>query len=537
MKKDTFEIGLCMAGAVSAGAYTAGVVDYLIEALEEWEKKRGQEGVPTHHVIIKAIGGASAGGMTGIIAASALNNAIEPIKTSDPNDLFKPRPENKLYHSWVDLSDDDMFPLMLDNADIEDGKIYSLLNSNFIDEISKKAMLVDKENWIERKYVDNNMKFFTTFTNLEGLKYNTKFRGNQIFDDYLISRHNDYGAFVLNTSQTGYKDDGWIPVDFQNDVNLDLVRHASMATGAFPVGLRSRKIKRDKSYVNDHKWHKDITSRNPVSDIPYEALIVDGGTINNEPFERVKELLSGVDKNHEKCSSTVMMIDPFPSEAEKFDVDDDGLFQVIGATLSAMLGHLRTKPEVLEEALEDDDASQFLVAPRRKINGEWKEGSRAIACGFLGGFGGFIHKEFRIHDYFLGRANCERFLREHFTVPIDTSNPIFVDGYKDIPKDQFVSADGKWRQIIPIFTPKKNEMYMPDFSGGSNWPVRNEKDVDRFKKLIKKRAGKVIMNMVDYSWKQRLLLSIGNWVVIKGKLANAVLGTIKSSMKEHKLLK
>jgi hypothetical protein len=31
--QDTFYVGLCMAGAVSAGAYTAGVMDYLLEAL------------------------------------------------------------------------------------------------------------------------------------------------------------------------------------------------------------------------------------------------------------------------------------------------------------------------------------------------------------------------------------------------------------------------------------------------------------------------------------------------------------------------
>ena len=34
-EQNTFYVGLCMAGAVSGGAYTAGVLDYLIEALEE----------------------------------------------------------------------------------------------------------------------------------------------------------------------------------------------------------------------------------------------------------------------------------------------------------------------------------------------------------------------------------------------------------------------------------------------------------------------------------------------------------------------
>ena len=53
-----FQIGLCMAGAVSAGSYTAGVIDYLTEALEEWEKRKGTAGIPTHEVEIPVMGGA-----------------------------------------------------------------------------------------------------------------------------------------------------------------------------------------------------------------------------------------------------------------------------------------------------------------------------------------------------------------------------------------------------------------------------------------------------------------------------------------------
>src|ERR1700761_9754118 len=82
--QDTFYVGLCMAGAVSAGAYTAGVMDYLLEALAEWEKRRGQPGVPTHRVQIPVMGGASAGGMTSVMAATSLNNPLPPIdKPSD----------------------------------------------------------------------------------------------------------------------------------------------------------------------------------------------------------------------------------------------------------------------------------------------------------------------------------------------------------------------------------------------------------------------------------------------------------------------
>jgi hypothetical protein len=39
----------------------------------------------------------------------------------------------------------------------------------------------------------------------------------------------------------------------------------------------------------------------------------------------------------------------------------------------------------------------------------------------MGGFGGFLHKEFRRHDYELGRQNCQRFLAHWFGV--DKNNP------------------------------------------------------------------------------------------------------------------
>ena len=62
----TFELGLVMAGAISAGAYTAGVLDFLFEALDAYEDAKlnpGWDG-PTHAVRVPVMTGASAGGMT-----------------------------------------------------------------------------------------------------------------------------------------------------------------------------------------------------------------------------------------------------------------------------------------------------------------------------------------------------------------------------------------------------------------------------------------------------------------------------------------
>jgi len=535
----TFELGICMAGAVSAGAYTAGVMDFLLEALDTWEQQRGRPDVPDHRVVLKAVGGASAGGMTGIIMSSAINNPITPVRRADQKNLFKTYPENKFYQAWVDQIQDDMFPLMLKNDDILDSKIYSLLNSNFIDQIGAKSIRVQKDAYLERAYVDNRLKIFTTLTNLEGFKYSTDFRGIQNKNEYHLSHHADYATLQLNTSSENYNNDGWMPLDFFKNNNTKNALDAAKATGAFPIGLKSRKLSREAKYVNDLEWNHPLLKKFPLKGNDqgvYEALIIDGGTINNEPFEKVSSLINGIHSDEDKFGGTTIMIDPFPSYSGEFDLSKDGVASIAGKSIGAMLGHLRSKPEVVLKTVESDDVSRFQIAPVRYQDQKRIEGSKAIACGFLGGFGGFIHKEFRIHDFFLGRANCEHFLRRYFVVSENTTNPIFKDGYKNIPKDKFVSKDGH-RQIIPVFKPAENRMYMPTFTHGGIWPVRTEKDIKRFKKPLRKRAGKMIMNAADYNWSSRLLLGIGNKLLLRRVLANSITKTIIKSMDHHKLLK
>ena len=89
-----FYVGLCMAGAVSAGAYTAGVTDYLIEALQKWQKRKdaGLPNTPSHKIVIPVMAGASAGGMTTMITAAALSNAIIPVSKPTSN-LLADHPE------------------------------------------------------------------------------------------------------------------------------------------------------------------------------------------------------------------------------------------------------------------------------------------------------------------------------------------------------------------------------------------------------------------------------------------------------------
>src|SRR5574341_1264410 len=135
--KSTFRLGLVMAGAISAGAYTGGVVDFLIQALDEWEKAKADPdaAVPRHDVKIPVMSGASAGAITSAIAAVALNSETTPVV-----DVDNPPAENanRLYDAWVRQID---LSKLLQTGDIGgDRPVVSLLDSTVLDNIARKAL-------------------------------------------------------------------------------------------------------------------------------------------------------------------------------------------------------------------------------------------------------------------------------------------------------------------------------------------------------------------------------------------------------------
>ena len=156
-EQPTFHLGLTMAGAVSAGAYTAGVIDYLLEALDTWEKYKktglGTLPVPQHQVKIEVVGGASAGGVTAALMALAAKVGIEPVREEDYEAACKPdfKPNNLLFEAWVNMVDEpkgkDTFQQMLGTEDIVEDQVPSLLNSKVIDTIAEQALNGVEAQW------------------------------------------------------------------------------------------------------------------------------------------------------------------------------------------------------------------------------------------------------------------------------------------------------------------------------------------------------------------------------------------------------
>lgn len=475
----TIRIGICMAGAVSAGAYTAGVIDYLFEALENWQKAKDLNlpGVPKHNVKIEVLTGASAGGMTAAITSCAVQHEFTHVHADNYRQPVNS--ENPMYDAWVNLTETDqrnMMDQMLTNEDVDqlpDKEVRSLFNSQFIMRVASR--IIDStvhDPSYKRQYVADDLEILTTQTNLLGFNYALKFRTALGESVHRMTRHQDIAHFRLNEDGE-YMGNGQIPISYKTlkGVNKDLLKDAAIATGAFPVGLSPHQEKRDVRYILDNPFLNVGKSEMVLTgDKEYSCVNVDGGVINNEPFgltdeilvRRRREELEKADKKTEAQNyvfeksaatfdTTMIMIDPFPSDqAMKEDLQpQEAIKFAVPDLLNAMREQLMFKEEELKNAYDEDNYTRFMVLPVRYLEG--KRQDYALACGGLGGFAGFFKKEFREHDFLLGRRNCQLFLQKYFSVPEEKENPILKFGYHGIDQFRIPSKDGKgfFRPIIP----------------------------------------------------------------------------------------
>jgi hypothetical protein len=286
-----FELGLVMAGAISAGAYTAGVLDFLIQALDEWYAAKQQKSgkVPPHEVKINVISGASAGGMNSAIMTSALFSKFSHVTGKEPTD----ESDNPFYNTWV--RDIDIKPL-LGHEDLKaDKPVVSVLDSTVLEQIANRAIKINTRQ--DRNYVSEKLRLHLTVSNLRGVPYQVDFKGNNINKHgYLLYR--DYMSFDVYSN--GSKRENYpLPLDPANllHANWEKLKKSALTTGAFPVGLAPREVNRIKP---DYSFYfselKPAWQETPEE---YTFLGVDGGLFNNEPLGiALKDLRKGATENN-----------------------------------------------------------------------------------------------------------------------------------------------------------------------------------------------------------------------------------------------
>ena len=148
--ESVFELGLAMAGAISAGAYSAGVIDFLFQALDEWErvKREAPDTVPNHSVCLRAAAGASAGSITAALAVVTAAGGLQREEFATPQ-AGKQKYKcvlPSLYTAWVnkpDMASPVGAPDLLSNTDLKANEPpRSMLNAQILEHLVSETLRV-----------------------------------------------------------------------------------------------------------------------------------------------------------------------------------------------------------------------------------------------------------------------------------------------------------------------------------------------------------------------------------------------------------
>ncbi|SFH94441.1 hypothetical protein [Albimonas pacifica] len=528
-----FLLGLTLAGSVSAGAYLAGVVDFLVRALEAHAAAN-----PDRPVVLKVLSGTSGGGTSASLLVASLLDGIGGGEGAKTLAYVDPDGEarscgiglGRLHRLWVeelDLAGDAARTGMLDVEDLEAAcaagrPIPSLLSGLAIDRAADRAL--GGARWRRGRpypFLARPLDLFVTTTNLQGVVYGVQFAAGA---RHAMSRHGMARHFSVEGLGAHPVGSAWLDAYLDAGVRIETpapgepvdlrareavgaatawteLRESAVASGAFPVGFPARFVP---TRMGEHAlldpakpgeggaWPleaarfregtdpaatrpnvmpaPDWGAADPAPDGDATYVAIDGGVINNEPFEYARYTLrraregaarEGVDwlapnpRDAKTADRAVIMVDAFPeggvfgavSPGNEDDVAAAGLPGVIGGMFAALLAQARFKPAELVAAYDAAVKSRFMIAPSRDPLGDEAPvySSSLLACGAMGGFSGFLDRRFREHDFILGQRNCQRFLARHFT--LHPENPFFAAA------GPWSGAEGEERPIVELTGP------------------------------------------------------------------------------------
>lgn len=473
---DTFEVGLVLGGTVSAGAYTAGVLDFLIEALDAWTSLRDANDptAPKHNLILKCITGTSGGAVCAAIAARALAYDFPSVSRQDLPPVGGTT-GNPFYDIWVPLLD---LHAMLDLSDIQRGDFKSVLNADVID---KGAGMIEtyqgKTRSTVRSYIADPLQIITTLTNATGIPYQIDFGaapgGAKMTQTYVD--HADYARFSIvypGRTITAPLPDAFVlgfgGARLPQGVDWGTISLYGRGSSAFPIGFPSRQLQRPMTHYCCRAavvpsagsaiptlvpmvpaWSVIADTNGGQIPADYTFEVFDGGMTDNEPIELARRELAGMlgrnPRDGAGANRGVLLVDPFAGSETLGSIKPLNLTGSLKALLPAFIQQTRYDSSDLLLANDPSVFSRFMITAVR----DTKIGNDAIASSGMDAFIGFACEEFRRHDYILGRVNCQAYLKQEFTLP--AINPIFKN-WTSAQRTAFgiTSGGAQYLPLIPL---------------------------------------------------------------------------------------
>jgi hypothetical protein len=402
---------------------------------------------------------------------------------------------NPLWDVWVNLVDGSQF---LSTADIGDGPLVSLLNGGLIDQIAETPVnFAQALGHDARPYFPAPYRMAVTLANLRGIPYILDVPGFQNWSGAAYLVHDDFARFAIpngadsaaSIAQGGKRPDEFWVDPAATDRGSDFVDYRTLvaytvASGVFPVGLPARKLDRPahhyvyRPYVRPKPSGAAVELPQPdwqeilAGGDDYLFASVDGGTFNNDPMLLVHQALAGMagqnPRDPDKAYRALFMIDPLAAKPRQRDMPATDVISVIKTLVGAVIDGARYLTADMALIADKDVFSRFQLVPSRSDLG--KIGEAALATDFVGAFGGFFCRTFRVHDLLLGRINMRNYLRT--TLILHGDNALFNRWSDDDRIRWAVDGDGNRATIT---AEAARAMYflpiIPDTTYGGTGPL------------------------------------------------------------------
>jgi hypothetical protein len=601
LETNEFEIGLVLGGTVSVGSYTAGVLDFLIEALDCWEKARedAPATTPKHRVRLRIITGTSGGGVNAIIAARALHYHFPPARPgASPQDLAN----NPFYDIWVN---DISLKKLFSRDDLKGeppSPVLSLLNGDVLTRIAKKGLAfpltgsgILPTQPGQRGYLHNPLPVIVTQSNVTGIPYRQQYAGDGVNVEY-FTNHADYTRLYFDypgsatVGQPPLIGDGigvYAPGGptrigplqqghLAGTAGLDVLDWSALApfvlsTCAFPVGFPARKVGRNAGHYAYRfiwssangayewlapVWQKFVEAGQAAS---FSFFSLDGGCTDNEPIALARQSVEGLmplepepreaaapndpTDTSPKANATnssaawsprraLILVDPLCEEpSPPLTGDEQPLLNTLAPMVDMFISSNRFETADMADFLHPLVYTRFLVAPKQTgpTQGTSRVGAAALCGTGLGAFLGFAKHDFRRHDFYLGRSNCQAFLAATLTLP--KNHPLFFDPKPVTPDTYTGPRPDEELPIIPLLGDAAISEPPPE------WPTTSP-DFSKLRWPLEMRIRAILMAservFPHRNLLERLLFFLGN-IWIAHKLATLFLSALTEACRQKKL--
>jgi predicted acylesterase/phospholipase RssA len=417
--RDPLRLTLTLSGAISLGAYEAGVVSQITYAVDGWNAKRQANGLGPV-AVIDVISGASAGSITGAMLFRHI------VCHGDPDQFVRDN-----FHCWC--GPETTFRDLLTTKPT----VHSLLSTEVIDDLGQKfipdTLTADVDAWMTQ----DECVFTCTLTALDPIPFT--------FSAVTDAKQPD-GSFVEDRIP-GITYHDWITFGARRDapgsvrelpdtqkvgqgraVAWPRIRACAVASSAIPIAWEPYCISR---YAADYSP--------PLVGTPGQIQVryVDGGILNNMPMNRASEVLSSLIRPGEDTNRLYILIipDSTPTKTSFPEGNVANAHRDLDTRVINVLG--RTYEAVREQSFYRDLYKSQTLNRRLQVRDTFfPEVMRAAALGVPAeDLASEIQAQERALDALIGAARSAGGAHTANTQPGATDTGAILDGYLATTRD------------------------------------------------------------------------------------------------------